>query len=65
MVNQSIFSFNYRSNFNFADFIIDGNQNNMIGHVREGGHGSINPGHHRKSNSGSVNSQAAVMSGKH
>jgi hypothetical protein len=29
-----------------------------------GQHGSMNPGHHRKSNSNSVNSHAAVMSGK-
>ena len=27
-------------------------------------HGSMNPAHHRKSNSNSVNSHAAVMSGK-
>lgn len=39
-----------------------GSHNQILGAV--GSHGSMNPSHHRKSNSNSVNSHAAVMSGK-
>ena len=48
----------------FSSCIGPGQSHNQILGPVGGAHGGMNPGHHRKSNSNSVNSHAAVMSGK-